>query len=134
MAEITPASREQAQGIEQVNKAVTDLDKVVQQNASGAEESASASEELNAQAQQMKSMVLELVALVGGATNQRRTVPAIARWGKGRSWVVARPVCTNRLSWPRPLRIQPARRRATEQKRLVPKRSYLWKTSSKANI
>jgi methyl-accepting chemotaxis protein len=51
VAEITAASREQAQGIEQVNKAVMDLDKVVQQNASGAEESASASEELNAQAQ-----------------------------------------------------------------------------------
>jgi methyl-accepting chemotaxis protein len=79
VAEITAASKEQAQGIEQVNKAVTEMDKVVQQNASGAEESASASEELTAQAEQMKGMVGELIALVGGATNGRRTtVPAIS--------------------------------------------------------
>jgi methyl-accepting chemotaxis protein len=67
VSEISAASNEQAQGIEQVSKAVVEMDKVVQQNAANAEESASASEEMNAQAEQMKSMVDELVALVGAS-------------------------------------------------------------------
>ncbi len=67
--EIASSSREQAKGIEQINLAVTEMDKVTQQNAANAEESASASEEMNAQAQQMKSMVDELVTMVGGSSN-----------------------------------------------------------------
>jgi methyl-accepting chemotaxis protein len=66
VAEIAAASNEQAQGIGQVNTAVAEMDKVVQQNAANAEESASASEEMNAQAEQMKTIVAQLVALVGG--------------------------------------------------------------------
>jgi methyl-accepting chemotaxis protein len=66
VAEIAAASNEQSQGIEQVNTAVAEMDKIVQQNAANAEESASASEEMNAQAEQMKRMVAELAALVGG--------------------------------------------------------------------
>jgi len=64
--EISAASNEQAQGIEQVNTAVTEMDKVIQQNAANAEESASASEELNAQTEEMRSMVGELTAMIGG--------------------------------------------------------------------
>ena len=69
VAEIAAASNEQADGIGQVNTAVAEMDKVVQQNAANAEESASASEEMSAQAEQMKSFVVELVALVGGKNN-----------------------------------------------------------------
>ena len=69
--EITAASGEQAQGIGQVNTAVAEMDKVVQQNAANAEESASASEEMSAQAEQMKVMVDELVAMVGGKGKAR---------------------------------------------------------------
>jgi len=65
VTEIAMASREQAQGIEQVNKAVTGMDEIAQQNAANAEESASASEELNAQAMHMKEMVAALIRLVG---------------------------------------------------------------------
>ncbi len=64
--EIAAASDEQAQGIGQINKAVSEMDKVTQQTAANAEESASASEELNAQAEQMKGYVGDLVAAVGG--------------------------------------------------------------------
>ncbi len=64
VGEISAASSEQAQGIEQVNKAVIEMDKVVQQNAANAEESASASEEMSAQAGRMKNIVVELVAMV----------------------------------------------------------------------
>jgi len=41
IGEITAASNEQAQGIEQINKAVAEMDKVTQQNAAAAEELAS---------------------------------------------------------------------------------------------
>ena len=44
VAEIAAASKEQSQGIDQVNQAVSQMDKVTQQNAANAEESASASE------------------------------------------------------------------------------------------
>jgi methyl-accepting chemotaxis protein len=67
VGEITAASHKQAQGIEQINKAVSDMDKVVQQNASNAEESASASEEMNAQALNLKQFVGELKSLVDGS-------------------------------------------------------------------
>jgi len=69
--EISAASLEQAQGIEQVNKAVGDMDKVVQQNAANAEQSASASEEMNAQACHMKEFVEELKSLVDGSSGNR---------------------------------------------------------------
>ncbi len=65
VGEIASASREQNQGIQQVNLAVTQMDKVTQSNAANAEESASASEELNAQAATLKDAVVELVKLVG---------------------------------------------------------------------
>ncbi len=67
VGEIAAASQEQAKGIDQVNTAVTQMDKVTQQNAANAEESASASEELSAQAESMNDIVGQLVALVAGA-------------------------------------------------------------------
>ena len=65
ISEIAGASKEQAQGIDQVSKGVAEMDKVTQQNAANSEESASAAEELNAQAEMMKQMVGELRDLVG---------------------------------------------------------------------
>ena len=67
VSEIAAASSEQAQGIDQVNTAVAQMDKVTQQNAANAEESASASEELSSQAESMNDVVAQLVTLVGGA-------------------------------------------------------------------
>jgi methyl-accepting chemotaxis protein len=69
LGEIAAASQEQAQGIDQVNKAVAEMDKVTQQTAANAEESASASEEMNAQAEQMKQISLTLVNIIGGSSN-----------------------------------------------------------------
>ena len=66
VAEISAASKEQAEGIEQINTAATEMDKVTQSNAANAEESASASEEMSAQAGHMKALVGEIGALVGG--------------------------------------------------------------------
>ena len=67
VGQISVASREQAQGIEQINKAVSEMDKVVQQNAANAEESASASEEMNSEAKRLKGFVGELRSVVGGS-------------------------------------------------------------------
>lgn len=69
VAEISAASNEQAHGIDQVNNAVTEMDKLTQQNAANAEESASASEEMHTQAEHMKTFVKDLGALVGGSGN-----------------------------------------------------------------
>lgn len=66
VSEIATASTEQASGIHQINIAVAEMDKVVQQNAANAEESASASEEMSAQAEQMKGYVNDLVTLIMG--------------------------------------------------------------------
>lgn len=63
--EIATASEEQSRGIEQVNLAMTEVDKVTQSNASGAEECASAAEELNSQARNMRDAVGVLEAIVG---------------------------------------------------------------------
>ena len=57
--EIAAASKEQAEGIEQINTAVGQLNTVTQQNAANSEESASAAEELNSQAQELRGMINE---------------------------------------------------------------------------
>ena len=75
--EIAAASQEQTQGIQQISKAVAEMDKVVQMNAANAEESSAAAEELNAQAEQMKEYVQNLVALVEGGSKGNR--PPAAR-------------------------------------------------------
>jgi methyl-accepting chemotaxis protein len=64
-AGVASASREQNQGVTQVNTAVSQMDKVTQSNAANAEESAAAAEELNSQAVAMQSAVAELLQLVG---------------------------------------------------------------------
>ena len=55
--EISSASSEQDIGVTQINDAMTNLDKVTQQNANASEELASASEEMTAQAERLKEMV-----------------------------------------------------------------------------
>jgi signal transduction histidine kinase len=89
VAEIAAASQEQSQGITQINTAMSQMDKVTQQNAANAEQSASASEELSAQAESMNEIVGNLVALVGSSTakdagvgakaSTTRTAPAKAK-------------------------------------------------------
>ena len=56
VGEIAAASNEQAQGIEQVNKAVAEMDKVTQQATANAGEPAS--EEMNAQAEQIRGLLM----------------------------------------------------------------------------
>jgi hypothetical protein len=66
VGEVSAASDEQAKGVEQVNTAVAQMDKVTQSNAASAEESASAGEELSAQARELQEHVNVLVGMVRG--------------------------------------------------------------------
>ncbi|MBU1405991.1 MAG: DUF3365 domain-containing protein [Proteobacteria bacterium] len=63
--EITVASDEQALGVNQINSAVADVDKVTQGNAAISEEAASASEELSGQARELSELVHSLAEIVG---------------------------------------------------------------------
>ncbi len=77
--EVTAASNEQSQGVDQITKAVSQLDQVTQSNAANAEESASASEELSAQSIELNDMVSELLKLVKGQAEAARLEPAAGR-------------------------------------------------------
>ncbi len=75
VASISTASNEQAQGVVQINQAVSAMDKVTQENAASAEESAGAARQLTAQSQAMVRAVDELGALIG-ATHHTPPTPA----------------------------------------------------------
>lgn len=70
IAEIADASKEQSQGIDQINSAVAQMDKVTQQNAANSEESASAAEELSSQAEELQNMVSQFIL-----TNSSNKIP-----------------------------------------------------------
>jgi methyl-accepting chemotaxis protein len=57
VAEIATASAEQSSGIEQVNKAIMQMDEMTQQNAALVEQAAAASEAMNEQAHSMKGLM-----------------------------------------------------------------------------
>jgi methyl-accepting chemotaxis protein len=62
---IAASTGEQATGIEQINRALSEVDDVTQRNAANAQQSAAASETMRLQARQMRATVEELTALVG---------------------------------------------------------------------
>jgi len=78
VAEIATAAREQAQGIDQVGLAMTQMDKVTRDTAATASESAGAAEELSGQASGLEDTVRFLQSLVvaGGG---HAAPPAVAR-------------------------------------------------------
>ena len=57
MADIANSSREQASGIEQVNRAVTAMDAMTQQNAALVEEAAAAATALSGQAMSLTQLI-----------------------------------------------------------------------------
>ncbi len=68
VTEVSEASHQQAQGIDQVSQSVAQMEKVTQTTAANAEESAAASEELNAQAGKTMTEVARLERMVVGAS------------------------------------------------------------------
>jgi|GEM_PF-219424 len=93
LGEIAAASQEQRDGIDQINRAVSEMDRAIQGNAANAEESAATSEELNAQVEQLRSYVEQLLALVGGKAEKRAETTALPRQKKviGEALISARP-------------------------------------------
>lgn len=75
ISEIDAASKEQAQGIEQINTAVAEMNKVTQQNAANSEESASASEELNSQAEELSAMISDFTLNSTKSKTARTSAP-----------------------------------------------------------
>ncbi|WKZ32056.1 MAG: methyl-accepting chemotaxis protein [Thermodesulfobacteriota bacterium] len=77
--EITSASNEQSAGADQINKAIQELDHIIQQNASGAEELSATSEELAAQAARLQSAIayfkLEDKKAGAGPTSRKSHAP-----------------------------------------------------------
>ncbi|KWI87918.1 hypothetical protein WM09_16130 [Burkholderia ubonensis] len=78
MGEIAAASEEQSGGIDQVARAVTQMDEVTQQNAALVEEAAAAAQSLDEQAARLRETVA-VFQLDDGAAQRRTTVPAVAR-------------------------------------------------------
>lgn len=84
--EVEEASKQQSSGFDQINKAITQLDQVVQLNASASEEAASSSEELSAQAVVLEESVNELMQIIDGGRAKRRRV------SKANSIMLEKPV------------------------------------------
>jgi methyl-accepting chemotaxis protein len=81
IAEISAASQEQSQGIEQVNKAVTKMDAVTQQNAAQTEELSSTAQSLAAQAEQLSAQVAQF-KLTNTAVSRRPSAVSPGPGGK----------------------------------------------------
>jgi len=79
--EISTSSKQQSDGIDQVNRAISSIDRIVQTQAATAEETASASETLDGEAHSLSGMVTELERIANGgrgekAQSQRPLTPA----------------------------------------------------------
>ncbi|MDH5299207.1 MAG: methyl-accepting chemotaxis protein, partial [Desulfobulbaceae bacterium] len=79
VGEIATASKEQTHGIEQINRAVNEMDKVTQQNAANAEESAASAQELHSLSVQMRGVAKQLDALIcaAGTDEPQQELPVL---------------------------------------------------------
>ncbi len=82
IGEIAAASQEQSQGVEQINRAAAEMDKIVQMNSANAEESSASSSELNSRAEELRILIEDLHGLIGGnvdgGENARTRVRSVA--------------------------------------------------------
>lgn len=67
--QIVSASQDQSEGVASLNMAMSELDKVTQQNAAAAEESAASGSDLSSQARSLNNIVDKLIALTHGRRN-----------------------------------------------------------------
>lgn len=76
MADITTASQEQSEGIEQVNQAITEMDDITQQNAAVVEQAAAAAENMQSQAIKLAQLVNNFKLVAGNHAVSRATTMA----------------------------------------------------------
>jgi methyl-accepting chemotaxis protein len=79
VVDVSAASQQQAQGVDQISQAMAGMEKVTQTTAVTAEESAAASEQLSAQAETSMRVVRQLEALVGGSTGAESPIRRVRR-------------------------------------------------------
>ncbi|WPU64285.1 HAMP domain-containing methyl-accepting chemotaxis protein [Peredibacter starrii] len=72
-SEISAASQEQANGIEQISRAMNHLDTAIQSNASSSQEVATSAEEMMAQAETLSALVTDLRKFVSGSKATPKT-------------------------------------------------------------
>ncbi len=112
MSEITAASREQSQGIDQVNQAVIEMDGVTQQNAALVEEAAAAANALQDQAASLTEIVkvFRIDGTQSARTNTRpvpRAAPNVAR-SRSDATMSKLPKATGSKPVPRPIAHNPS--------------------------
>ena len=74
VSEISTGSNEQAKGIEQINRAISELEEVTQRNSANAEESAASADDMNGMAKELYQSVKELKSLVEGTRGQTSSI------------------------------------------------------------
>jgi len=77
--EIASASSEQTSGIQQISKAMNQLDQGAQSNAASSEEIASTSEEISSQAVQMQQLTQQLNVVVSGESSAANAVESVVK-------------------------------------------------------
>lgn len=74
ISEIASASIEQTQGIAQISSAVSEMDKITQQNAATSEETASAASVLSSHAVTIENIIMDLSVLVNANARKEHTI------------------------------------------------------------
>lgn len=122
MSEITAASSEQTDGIEQINQAITPMDQVTQQNAALVEQAAATAESLQIQAANLSQVVgvfniggLPSAPLPSEPNGLRRTTtfPSLPRPQKSAIAGIEKPAPTQRSDRPHRASIDAARTKVT---------------------
>ena len=90
VTDISAASGEQTEGIELINRSISEIDQVTQSIASNAEESAATVEELNAQTESMNTAIEQLHKIIEGKSAKEKRVSSTWKSEKApvtsRSW------------------------------------------------
>ncbi len=107
MSEITAASQEQSEGIEQVNLAITQMDEMTQQNSALVEEAAAASESMQDHALQV-AQIMEESNVAGGGSSAPRAPVAARPSSSARSGPPPKPVAASRPTPPKIASAKPA--------------------------
>jgi methyl-accepting chemotaxis protein len=109
MGEITAATQEQSNGIEEVNQAITQMDEMTQQNAALVEQAAAAAESMQEQAQKLAQAV-SIFKLSSDDNAPRQAAPQLA----------PRPAASKAVAAPRPA--APVRAAAPAAGKAAPKK------------
>jgi methyl-accepting chemotaxis protein len=83
VADIATASEQQTSGIQQINNAVIQMDKVTQSTAAQSEETAAAAQELTAQSAHLQTIAQQLFTLVKGTASSGRPLAPAATGSSG---------------------------------------------------